>query len=182
MRTPWRLVSIDPGTRKSGFAVLEIHPVTGELFVVDAWTLDVDKITEREHGELIYLHGMGVARQIVLQDSLWRILDAWRPATVASESPYFSGLVSTFRRLTEAVAAFRVAVTRYDAFMQLFTYEPSVAKTALHVPGNSNDKELVREAIRAHPTLCRFIDLDLLDEHAVDAILIGYCHYMSRYA
>ena len=177
-----RIVSIDPGSRKTGFAVLEIDHQTGELFVVDAWTLDVDRVAERNHQYMIEVHGIEATRQWVLQDSLWRILEAWKPFVVCCESPYMGDFVATFKRLTEALAAYRTASLRYDIAMPFIMIEPSTAKKSLGVPGNSPDKELVREAVREHPTLCKFIDLDLLDEHSVDAILIGYCHYKSCHA
>jgi hypothetical protein len=54
-------------------------------------------------------------------------------------------------------------------------------KNANGVKGGSRDKEDMRKAIIANPSIVSTKDFNLLDEHSIDSIGIGYCYFRKTF-
>jgi hypothetical protein len=61
--------------------------------------------------------------------------------------------------------------------MNFDTIDPSTIKKSIGVKGNSGDKELMREAVRKITN--NSVPVDIMDEHSIDSIAIGYAWYRS---
>ena len=85
-----------------------------------------------------------------------------------------------YAALTEAMTALSAGLYTYDPSIRLATWEPSAVKLAMGVNGRSGDKELMRSAITLRPDIVMCTPIELLDEHAVDAICVGYTQFCNH--
>jgi Holliday junction resolvasome RuvABC endonuclease subunit len=176
----YRIVSIDPGTNSLGIAVLDVNYQTGQIHVEHAFTMRVDKLAT-QYPVIAVLHGERVSKLYAVQKAVQKFLEGWLPDMVVSESPYLGRLAQPFAVLTECVAAIRRAVSRYRPTLTLAVMDPASVKKSVGVSGKSGDKDAMRRAVRALTNVTYSSDVvyDQLDEHAIDAIAVGYAYYLQ---
>lgn len=173
----YRVIGIDPGTNCTGFSVLDHDLVTRETYVLVSHTFFRRELL-KSRPWLAETYGDRPAAILAYNEVLRDLLLRFDPTAVASETPYMSRLVSAFRALTEQLTSFRTTIYNWDRTQPLYEASPSSVKENLAVPGNSGEKELMREAIRSRDDLY-FPDpylLDALDEHSVDSIAVALHH------
>lgn len=180
MTYPVRMVSIDPGTNNVGLAVCEFNADMTQMFVVDAMTIDLQRLLLRYEKPRADVWGDRHAKLHILTGAITRYLDAWRPVVVCSESPYMGRFPQAYAALVEAMTSLSMGLRAYDPSIRLATWEPSAVKLAMGVNGRSGDKELMRRAITLRPDIVMCVPLELLDEHAVDAVCVGYTQFCNQ--
>lgn len=174
-----RAVSIDPGSRFCGVCAYEFDTSLTQMRVLDAYTLRMQEIHRtRTLGEETE-EPPTLERLRILEDALFKFYSAWKPGLVSCESAYFKKQPKPYEVLTLCIGAARSALRRYEPEQRLNLVKPSVVKTEVGVSGGSNDKTLVRQALLKIPTVILPDNFDLLSEHAVDAIAIGFASYQS---
>lgn len=176
--TEYRIVSIDPGTNTLGVSLLSLDLESKELSLIEAMTLTAEHRLHlyRTHAEV---YGDRQAKLRAHFDALVHYFNQVHPHAVASESPYMGRLPQAFGALTECVHTIRLAVERYDRHMPLHTYDPATVKKSVKVSGKSGDKEAMRRGVKMLPFVRSDQQdfLDRVDEHSIDAIAVGFCHY-----
>ena len=175
----YRIVALDPGTAALGVAVIDVDPETGHLYVNHATTLDVLKEAQR-YPQIAALHGDRVSKLHALERALVRIFLAWKPDQIVSEAPYMGRFPQAYAALVECVTSIRRAVMSYDRTLPLPTIDPATVKKSVGVSGKSGDKSAMLSAIQSRDDLTLCVNLSDLDEHAIDAIAVGYAHYKLR--
>ena len=175
--TSIKLLSLDPGSESLGCAVYEFDCLTFELTAIHAWTQRGSRLPQNQW--IAHLYGDRVARIAAHEDELLRTMQHHNPVAVVCESPFINiKRPAAYGALTEVVSAVRSATIRTQAWIPLYFVEPSTAKRAVGAKGNS-DKDGVRVALRNNALIMSrlMMSIDMLDEHAVDAVAIGYHHY-----
>ncbi|MBB5409237.1 Holliday junction resolvasome RuvABC endonuclease subunit [Paraburkholderia sp. HC6.4b] len=177
------IVGIDPGSVHLGTAVLYIDLATLRITRTTACTLDALHLTTRLPATLwtSQLFGERLGRIASLEDALVSLFREIDPIMIACEAPFIN-----LRRpqahgvLTEVICGVRRAVMRYDIWKALYLIDPASVKTAVGAKGNA-DKDTVRDALLRLPELHYNgeIPLQLLDEHSIDAIAVGYSHWKA---
>ncbi len=177
----YRIVSIDPGTNTLGLALLELDLEVGQLSLVEAMTLTAEHRLHlyRTHADI---YGERQAKLRSHSDALIHYFNQVQPHAVASESPYMGRLPQAYAALVECVQTIRLAVEQYDRHLPLHTYDPATVKKTVGVSGKSGDKEAMRRGVKALSFIRddQQLFLDQTDEHSVDAIAVGYCHYRQQ--
>lgn len=178
---PVILVSLDPGTKCLGVCVAELT-AENTYRPIEVYTVEVLAEATRRHPELFDHHGRINAQYHVINETIRNLLIQWQPVGVVTEGPYFRRFPTPYRVLVECVLTIRRAVSEYDPYMQLQVIQPNVVKESVGVHGTSGDKELMRAALsRGVKGLdLSNIMLEQLDEHAIDAIAVGYCAAAAR--
>ena len=173
------VMSFDPGTNHLGIAVFNVIPETGVLILKHAWTTDIAKLAEDRYPGLAAYHGIRMAKLQAIEDVIAKAVESWMPTTLISESPYMGRFPQAFGALVECLYVIRSMILRWDYGVVLHTIDPASVKQAVGVSGRSGDKSLMAAAIQKHPTRLDLssVDLTRLDEHAIDAIAVGYAHF-----
>lgn len=171
----YRILSIDPGSTKLGIAIIDVHPTEFTSTVIHATTVDAPTLL-RYYEQCAATHGERVARILAMENAVFKMLRAWEPEMVVSESPFMGRFPQAFAALTECLSSIRRAMQEYRPGRALHEIDPSSVKNAVGVSGKSSDKELMREALPklADLSFTDEVSLDELDEHAIDAIAVGY--------
>jgi hypothetical protein len=76
--------------------------------------------------------------------------------------------------LVEGVVCIQNAVYTWNEDVRLWLVDPPTAKIAVGAPGRGGGKDAVRDAVMAQTDFIKDVEVDLLDEHSVDSIAIGW--------
>lgn len=175
----YRILAVDPGTNALGVAVLDVDIDKAIVTVQHATTIDISKLSQN-YPQLIMIHGERVSKLHAVEVSLFRMFRAWKPDEIVSEAPYMGRFPQAYGALVECLASIRRAVMEYNRALPLPTIDPASVKKSVGVSGKSGDKGAITTAIQRQSDLVLNIDVDKLDEHARDAIAVGYAFYKTR--
>lgn len=172
-----RFLSLDPGSRTLGLAILEYDFDTGLLHVLYTVCLDTDQGLKN----LRYMEDSIGSRQVrlkIIGDFLRNQIEEWMPSFFIMETPYMGGYAQAFKVLVEVMRTIEMAVLEYSGVIPLYKIDPSSVKKMIGVKGNCGDKDLMLAAVKEIKdlTLATGVDLDLITEHEVDAIAVGHYH------
>lgn len=181
----YRLLAIDPGTTKLGVCILHYDCVSSQVSLHTAFTIDADKAA-RTYQTVRLVHGNRFTRLLALRDALFRIMINFEVHGIASECPYMGRFPQAFAALTECLTSIRSATHRYDTLLALHEIDPSTVKMNVNVNGKSGDKQLMTDAVNSLIMSGRIlntglVNINALDEHAIDAIAVGYAHFRRTF-
>lgn len=176
---PFRIAGFDPGANL-GLTYLE-NALDGSNPIVRR--VETEKLNPAEFGyrEIADVHGPRTVRLMIMYDRVTQFLRTVRPHAVVVEGNYLGRFANAFGSLVECVYTIRSAVYAYDPFMKLYIVDPTTVKTGIGMKKiRGTDKEDVRKALKALKTLdWDGINIDDLDEHAIDSVAIAY-YYSSE--
>lgn len=171
----YRILSFDPGSYFLGMAVSDLNKDL-TLSVLHAETFKVERAIDIDSHDCA-LYGERYMRIRAISEYVNKCFETWYPSASVIELPYLGKQASAFGSLKEIVLTLRNACINANPNRHPFLYEPSVIKKAAQVSGKSGDKSLMLKAVTTLPDLdISNIDVQQLDEHSIDAILIGYAH------
>ncbi|MBN22675.1 MAG: hypothetical protein CL678_15430 [Bdellovibrionaceae bacterium] len=180
--TIYRYCAIDPGSDTLGYAVFEVSLIDATVRVVEVRTVSASRMS-RGQVDVRKVHGDHFAKMLAHRHAFKALLDDIEPHSVIAETPYMGSFAKAFGSLTEGYANLRNAVFEYDPAMPLEGVDPTTAKLAVGVSGRGKTKEDVKKGLLEvlEKDKCFTVDADvqLLDEHSVDAIVVGYHKYLE---
>ncbi len=153
-----RILGIDPGYHRCGFAVVE-RLESGAPELLGSGTL----VTKRGEALAVRLHALAL--------ELSRLMSEWRPDCVAVEEVYFTKNVKT----AIGVAQARGVVLEHsaEAGLPVAEYAPTTVKSQLTGNGQADKQQVAFMVAR----LIQLDDTARLDDE-LDAIAVALCHAM----
>jgi hypothetical protein len=170
-----RALSIDAGSRGGlGIAISEWSPEHMKLEWAETLSpLDMQKKCDYP-----------IDRYDIITDVIKRYINDFGVCEVVCEDIFCNAkLILAYRSLVLTLNAVRIAV-RDTIGGRLNLIRANVAKNSVGVPANNGDKTLVQKALmREHPHLIipSEIGLSYLDQHANDAVIVGYAYYLEKF-
>lgn len=165
------LMSIDPGTSTLGFCLYKIHVETLEIVDIFAWTVDATRLAYYRD-DVAEIHGEKFARIIAHKKNLANVLSFYAPLIVVCETPFFNRLrPSAGGPLFELYATIEQTVFEWDHCKPLYGVDPRTVKKNVKAQGNKKP-DMIAAMVKIPELQCA--NLDLLDEHAIDAVAVGY--------
>lgn len=157
-----RIIGIDPGTGRMGFAVLDV--VKGHSPTL----IDVGIITTPAHTPL-------KERLVDIDDNLSEIIAETKPQVMAIEKLFFARNITTAISVAEARGI--VILRGARAGLPIFEYTPLQIKQTLTGYGRA-DKKQIQEMVKLHLRMDQLIQPD----DAADAVACAITHsLMSRF-
>lgn len=178
------IMGIDPGTNTLGVSRLDIDPKTLRLVTTHAITYQADKCFRYTEYEKEDAALMRYARLAWHEENLKQIFMDNEPFQLAVESNFMNiRNASAYGPLVESMSAIRRAYYAYDNLRKLHLVTPAAAKKSVGAPTRGGGKEVVTHALKKMHQLLGVSKtyLDTLDEHAIDAIAIGFHRYTELY-
>lgn len=154
-----RILGIDPGSRVTGFAVLESHNHTFK-----ALCCNVIRLMEHDDPH---------ERLTTLYARFSNIIDEYQPDSCAIETPVYGKDPSAMLKLGRAQAAIIMSVLHKKR--PLFEYYPKAVKKAITGTGNANKAQV---AFMLHKMIT--IQGDSFPDDATDALAVAWCHHLKR--
>lgn len=177
----FKVLAIDPGLNNSGIAILTIQVNPPKIISISATTLKAERLIDDcsldDEDYIEQIH-----KRYRMCEGLRTHLKAHDPCHVVSESPFFDRRKpGSFIVLAEVLVSLLDTVVEYNPLIQTSKVEPLLVKKILGVAGQKG-KEVVREAMEKVEAITDVLQdpLDTLDEHAVDAIGVGYTWFLRR--
>lgn len=176
-----RILSIDPGTNKLGVSFAIAHLGNRTFTIQEAFTVDIDRLVNIVNSDKVDSHGKYNTMTASIYQLIKELILDYQPDWVICESPYMnSRFPLPYALLTLCVQTIYKSVKDYDVTIGFTLIDPASVKKQLGVKGNSGDKTAVYRALLECPFIHSIVDLNNnIDEHASDAIAIGYYGFMD---
>ena len=168
-----RILAIDPGTTNTGIAIIDID-ANLQLHLIFAETIDAILLSQ-QYKDIAYLYGIRQAKIHAIATQIKYICTLYTPDVVISEAPFYSPTrPNAFAALVETITTIRCYVRQVFPYIDFSTIDPSTVKKNMGVSGISGDKSLMLKAVKLQRlSYENSVNLDSLDEHAIDAISVG---------
>ena len=154
-----RVLGIDPGTIRTGYAMLEENNQSGKALT---WGVVASKRNVAVEKRLLHIY-----------KELDDIIKLWKPTVVAVEEPFFGTNVHSAIAIGQAQAIAFLVASKHD--LPLFKYSPSRIKVAVSNYGLSNKKQM-QELVKIQLSLKEIPEPD----DAADALAICICHIRDQ--
>jgi crossover junction endodeoxyribonuclease RuvC len=155
----YRILGVDPGTVKMGYALLEING--SQMKSVDIGVIFLDALSDHP------------TRLLKILERLQSIIITYKPTIMAIEAPFYAKNVQSMLKLGRAQGV-AIAVGM-DKGLDIFEYSPRKIKQSVTGNGNAS-KEQVAFLLQSQLK----VDLagQLLD--ATDALAVAVCHFYQN--
>lgn len=169
----FNILGIDPGSQFLGTAIINVDIATLNINYSLAWTFKGDTLI-KDNNWLAQLHGARYDRIFAHKLNLLDLMRYYSPLYIASESPFMNTrMPNAYGALLEVINAIKQAVIEFDAWRTLHLIPPSSVKNAVGAAGAAN-KGTMKDKISALKELNYRGDINLLDEHSIDALSVAY--------
>lgn len=149
-----RVIGIDPGIERTGFAILEKNTKSREVSLLDYGCIMTDRALPFGN------------RLTCLADDLRLILRQWKPVAAGLEQIFFSKNVKTAMKVAHARGVIMETLEEHGVHIEEFN--PAHVKMA--VSGDSKaDKLQIKKMLKC------LLNLELKSDDAADAIACGIC-------
>ena len=154
-----RILGIDPGSRKAGYAVIELN---GRKFTyIDSGVMRYDQVKE-------FMDRLGL-----VYDSCLDLVENYGPSEVAIESLIYVKSVTALAKLAQARGAMIAAFMKTHQ-EKVFEYSPNLVKSSVSGHGHAS-KEGVNKA------LSLIFGQKVYKTHdESDALAVAVCHALNR--
>lgn len=182
----FRLMAADPGLNNTGVAEIIFNLDTNKIESIYAETLMNDYLIQ-DTGVSLDRHTERTHKLLVMKQGFGGFAEDFGAQAVACEAPFFSSLrPMAYGYLLEVVNNLREAVIEHNPEITFTEIPPLSVKSCIGAKAIANDtlkgKEVVKLAIQQIPEIMEalVIDFELLTEHAIDAIAVGYSYLLMN--
>ena len=178
-----RFLAIDPGSTKAGIAKFTINNNTDSIIDIEAGTLNLDSDL---HDTMLSseMHGDKIVRLMKLEYRMLELLNNIHPDAIVCESAFYNPRTpNAYASLTEVIFLLKRATINYNPNIKFSTLSPKTVKEAIgSMKLTDKGKDPIKEAIIKIPEVYNLIYkyINNLDNHAIDAIAIGYTFFKKR--
>lgn len=178
-----RFLAIDPGSTKTGVAKFTINNNTNSIINIEAGTLNLDS---DPYDTMISseMHGDKIVRLIKLEHRMLELLNSIHPDAVVCESAFYNPRTpNAYASLTEVIFLLKRVTLNYNLNVRFSTLAPKAVKEVIgSMKTTDKGKDPIKEAIIKIPEVYNLIYkyINNLDNHAIDAIAIGYTFFKKQ--
>lgn len=175
------ILSIDPGINNTGISLLTID--NEKVHVQEHWLVQPDKNLIKNNKAVVELYGDRILRLKHIIDTIKSLLESFPNIhSIAIESPFYNRFrPSTYGSIVEINTLIKYNIC-YAYGLSYNAIEPLLIKKTFSNFGLS-DKLGMKDSLHKHLEMGNIImgkDPELLSEHEIDSIAIGYTCYKLR--
>lgn len=171
------IIAIDPGSTQLGVAILHIDIDTGDVMDVYTQTIYLSgKFKSFRHDGVVH-------RMRYLRLQFGSLFEMCNPTLMVYEKGFMNvrrpGAFGPINSSTTIVMDTAVDINRD---IQIMEFSPGEVKNAMGAKGNCN-KEAMAEACLRNETINKFLNVERVSEHEIDAVAVGLCgrnYYKDR--
>jgi crossover junction endodeoxyribonuclease RuvC len=155
----YRILGVDPGTVKMGYALLEING--SQMKSMDIGVIFLDALSDHP------------TRLLKILERLQSIIITYKPTIMAIEAPFYAKNVQSMLKLGRAQGV-AIAVGM-DKGLEIFEYSPRKIKQSVTGNGNASKEQVAF-------LLQRQLKVDLAGQllDATDALAVAVCHFYQN--
>jgi crossover junction endodeoxyribonuclease RuvC len=155
----YRILGVDPGTVKMGYALLEING--NQMKTMDIGVIFLDALSDHP------------TRLLKILERLQSIIDTYKPTIMAIEAPFYAKNVQSMLKSGRAQGV--AMAVGMDKGLEIFEYSPRKIKQSVTGNGNAS-KEQVAYLLQSQ------LKVDLTGQFldATDALSAAVCHFYQN--
>jgi len=155
----YRILGVDPGTVKMGYALLEING--NQMKSLDLGVIFLDILNDHP------------SRLLKIWERLKAIIDQFQPTVMAIEAPFYAKNIQSMLKLGRAQGV--AMALGMDRGLEIFEYSPRKIKQSVTGNGNAS-KEQVAYLLQSQ------LNIDLSGQFldATDALSAAVCHFYQQ--
>ncbi len=155
----YRILGVDPGTVKMGYALLEING--NQMKTMDIGVIFLDALSDHP------------TRLLKILERLQSIIDTYKPTIMAIEAPFYAKNVQSMLKLGRAQGV--AMAVGMDKGLEIFEYSPRKIKQSVTGNGNAS-KGQVAYLLQSQ------LKVDLAGQFldATDALSAAVCHFYQN--
>lgn len=162
----FNIVSIDPGNN-IGIAIYTIDSTDYSVHSIKTHTVVLDLHVEKGPNQL-------TTRIHYLNKYFSELLEFHNPLVVVEEAAFLNNrFPKAVMQLSQYIAAVDIAIRNYSTTTKVFRYPPKYIKRFIGAGGNADKNDMLK-AVKKIKDISKFISLDQVTEHEIDALSIGY--------
>lgn len=173
------LMAIDPGSSNLGVAIYSINISDLNIIKVESFTINAikSKYYSKAYSKT---YGDKQARFLAMKNELYSFIEQYNPSLVICESPFFSSFTaSAYGILVELLYIISEILFYYNNNIPFYKVDPPTAKKAVGAKGNAKKEDMFVKVNEMKEKIKLINNIEDLDEHAIDAIAIGYYGYLN---
>ena len=177
----YKMLSIDPGLNNTGIAIFEIDYNTKIINSIEAYTILTNKLYNNTGLDEEFFTERKI-KLYKLKRAIQEILILKNPCIVACESPFFNPMrPMAYGALLEVLSIIHSSIIEYNSNIPFISVEPLLVKKIIGA-GMMKGKLDVKEAVKNNKSIISKLrnNIELLDEHSIDAIAVGYTFLNTR--
>lgn len=170
-----RILSFDPGSQFTGYAILDYHIDTGNVHIVTMQTLSGDRLARQYKHTLLPIFGKPFTILDAYYNKFSAIINEYKPKYVISENAFSHLYVSAYASLILVIHTLRRA-TKDTLGIDVILYQPKEVKRAVTNSGSA-DKSDMKVSISKNENITAENKHELMEmatDHAIDAVGVGY--------
>ncbi len=177
------ILAIDPSSTSVGVARYLVNTNTDNILSIEAGTINLDSYN---YDPMLFnsLHSDKTIRLIKLEHKFTELLNDINPDVVVCESAFYNpSRPNAFASLTEVIFLLNTLTIKYNRNIKFITLPPKTIKEAIgSLKITDKGKDPVKESIIKIPQIYNLVNnfIDNLDNHAIDAIAVGYT-FLKKY-
>lgn len=160
------ILSIDPGSNLG----VSIYTVTvPELQIVNiiTYNINLNSITVTDHDTLLY-------KLRYLKDTIASLCYMYQPRILAIEAAFVNArFPKSGMYLAQYISVIKMTTVELNSYIRIFEYAPKYVKSYIGAKGTADKNDMCR-VIKTIPDIVNIINIDMLSEHEIDSLAIGY--------
>ena len=166
----YTILGLDPGNNL-GIGVLQVSTETNEILSVTGQTLVLDRYVEDD------TYNVMLARIQKLHNVVTHLNVIYQPLVVSLEAAFMnSRFPKSVIQLSQYINTIELASRLSNSWCRILKYPPKYIKSVVGAGGTADKNDMKNNLLKI-PEISSKINLDLLSEHAIDAISIAYVSY-----
>ena len=155
----YRILGVDPGTVKMGYALLEING--SQMKSMDIGVIFLDALSDHP------------TRLLKILERLQSIIFTYKPTIMAVEAPFYAKNVQSMLKLGRAQGV-AIAVGM-DKGLEIFEYSPRKIKQSVTGNGNASKEQVAAmlQKLLSFQDMPKYLD-------ATDGLAVAVCHHFSK--
>lgn len=173
------ILAIDPGLNNTGVAHLLIDHAKNEIVSLEATTIVTNNLPNNT-GLSLSIHTERKIKLHKLKNCIIGYIEHLKPSVMVCESSFYNPYMPTaYKALIESITAIQEALIETNNNIPFLMIEPLLIKKTVGGLKGIKGKSVIRDCIRNIDELYKLLghNLDILDEHSIDAIAIGYTYF-----
>jgi len=162
----FNIVSVDPGNN-IGISIYTIDSTDYSIKSITTHTVVLDLHVDKSSSQL-------TSKIHYLNKYFSELLAYHKPLVIVEEAAFLNNrFPKAVMQLSQYIAAIDIAIYNYSSLVKVFRYPPKYIKRLIGAGGNADKNDMLK-AVKKISEIKKYVKLDNVTEHEIDALSIGY--------
>lgn len=163
------IISIDPGNNL-GVSIYKLDAYTLEIVGIETRLRVLEKQVKPDEDEDYKL----LNKLSYLSNFIKRLIEEFEPVAIGIETAFLNmKFPKAVINLSQYVSTIEMTAYKENKHIKFFRYKPKFIKKGIEAGGDAKKEDMTKAVLKIKD-ITKFVKPDLLSEHEVDSLAIGY--------